>query len=182
MFKHLFISVFLAIRLKWENVRTPLDAGKIFLNLNTISNFNHKNQIRVTLNKSALPIEAVPWNKNFTRIDYIISSLDMRDSILPNGTKKTSEDINGTYSTGKIIPPYIAASIPFDYFWNRNISNTLGVSKRSEENSFIEIPDNFISFIIGNNECPENISDICQNQPLISDHHYLCAAMSLFYL
>ena len=131
-----------------------------------------KTQIAVSLSKDAFPKEVFPLSETFTHVDFIVASSQTKGLVKDNGTGRTSSDIQGSYSTEEGFLAYLAASIHFNYFLNKSRS-----SKRSEGDRANEIGENFINFIIGNSECPGNITSNCQNGPLKPNYNYWFAKL-----
>ena len=120
----------------------------------------------------ALKNEALTENPDVTQsltfVDFIVSSGYMKDSIQSRGIGAQSSDVTGTYSNQEHFPPYLAASIPFDYFRNRSATSTTNSFKATKS----EGEHSIVKFIIGNGFCPAKIPTACQNGKLRENAEY----------
>ena len=130
--------------------------------------FDRSTQIAVALSSSALTIDPAEWSA-FRQVDFIVATPADKQAIRANGTRNSSVDIVGKYSSDSLKEPYLAASIPFAYFVQ--IGATARNVKKDQDRG-----EYFINFIVGNGKCPQEKIGFCQNDALLRDTSYLYAS------
>ena len=131
--------------------------------------FDRSTQLAVALSSAALTIDPAYWGE-FRQVEFIVASPADREAIRANGTSNSSADIAGQYSSESLNDPYIAVSIPFEYFFQTR-ANARNV--KNEQN----LEEYFIKFIVGNGKCPREKFGSCQNDALLRDTNYLYATI-----
>ena len=149
-------NAFAALPYSWLNVANAFEAGERFLYKDEEKkSANDGLEYAIKLRNAALTTNRDVLN-SFTRVDFIVSSAKWKDSIRERGIGLQSSDAKGTYSTQTDFMPYIAASIPFEYF-----------QKKMNESSAQK--ETLLSFIIGNGNCTSENLSACQNGKLRED-------------
>ena len=123
-----------------------------------------------------MPEDVSSWS-SFTHIDFIVSSPKFTGSIKESGTSQKSDDITGDYNTEEDVQPYMAESVPFEFFL-RNAANSQS-RRDSMPYSFDELDEFFIKTTIGTGSCLDASADECQNGKLKSHYEYLYALEKL---
>ena len=103
--------------------------------------------------------------ESFTRVDFIVSSEKWKDSIEQRGLIAQSNDVNANYSTLEEFKPYVAASIPLGYSSDEENG---GPDANPSKSATIPL----LKFTFGNENCPPESINPCQNGKLRPDSEY----------
>ena len=149
------------------------DAGERFMFLYNVDagpqHSDSKTELAVALKNEALTANPDVL-KSFTFVDFIVTSMQMKDSIQSRGIGSLSSDVMGNYSTSDKFIAYVAASIPFNYFCNQT---KLPSSVNEANFTLFGGEETIVKFIIGDGFCPPKIPTACQNGQLRENAEYL---------
>ena len=120
-----------------------------------------------------LPGDLSDWS-SFTHIDFIVSSPNFADSLKANGTSQESDDITGDYNIDADVQPYIAESVPFEFFLRDDVNSQRRGCDRAPY-SVGEIDEFFIRITLGAGSCQNVSVSNCQNGKLRPNYEYLYA-------